>query len=211
MESLTRTSAHLENNMGTVNDYESLSYCCRSEQAPLLEAFSGASIVQWYGNIERQLKHLSDEYESARNHNYVDKIREFLKTWRDNPIEGSLNREDLDVLSSAARQLAVDGWKLSDYFASVRNQLQKLIASQEELPHGAEESPEAETAASTAGLGKSKEPPPGEFGAQEKEGTTPGEEEVAAAGDAAPAAGGEEAETEKIDQAFNKLAGMQPT
>jgi hypothetical protein len=193
--------------MKSVTNYEDLTFVGHTWQPELLEAYSGAAVVQWYGNIERQLKHLADEYESARNHNYVDKIREFLKTWRDTPIDGSLNRESLDVLSATVKQLAVDGWKLSDYFASIRNQLQRLIASQEELPN-VEPSPEGAAGSAGPSAGR-KEPPTSEFGPQEKEGEPPTEGEEAPEG--AKGQGGQApAQTSEIDQALDKLKGMKP-
>lgn len=156
--------------MKTVSDYESISHIGSRDILPvILEAYKGSDIVAWFGNIERQLKGLISEYESARNHAYVDKLRKFLETWRNNRITGSINREQLDVLQAAADQLSVDTWKIAGFFESVRDQLRKLIAAAEELPVG-EPPPEAERAATRAKAG-AEEPPTPAFGAEE----TPGQ------------------------------------
>jgi hypothetical protein len=121
--------------MSAYHDYESFGVLNFNVQNPvLLEAYSGTAIVQWYGNIERQLGRLLDDAEKGRNWPYADKVREFLRIWRDNEITGSLNREQIDILKSASDVLAVDSWNLKNYFSNLRDQLRKLIASEEELP-----------------------------------------------------------------------------
>lgn len=121
--------------MSAFHDYESFGHLDFNQRDPiLLEAYSGTSIVQWYGNIERQLGGLLDDAEKGRNWAYADKIREYMRIWRDNEITGSINRETLDILKSASDVLAVDAWNLKNYFSNLRDQLRKLIASEEELP-----------------------------------------------------------------------------
>jgi hypothetical protein len=121
--------------MSAFHDYESYAHLDFNQaDCALLEAYSGTAIVQWYGNIERQLGRLLEDAEKGRNWPYADKIREFLRIWRDNEITGSLNRETLDILKSASDVLAVDSWNLKNYFSNLRDQLRKLIASEEELP-----------------------------------------------------------------------------
>lgn len=117
--------------MKTLHDYESFQFVGNQQ---LLEAWSGVSIVQWAGNIERQLTRMLEEQEGSRNFPYADKLREFLKIWRNNEITGSLNREVLEVLKSATDMLAVDAWNLNNYFSNLRDQLRKLLASEEQLP-----------------------------------------------------------------------------
>jgi hypothetical protein len=123
----------------------------------LLEAYSGVSAVSWYGSIERQLVGMESTYKSARNDNYAVKIHQFLQTWRDNEITGSINRETVEVLKSATEQLAVDPWRLANYFSNLRDQLRKLLASMEELPLGdmVQDGPR-----------KRKSAPPNSFGAR---------------------------------------------
>lgn len=117
------------------HDYESYGTFDWNRQSPLLlEVYSGTSIVQWYGNIERQLGRLLDDAEKGRNWPYAEKIRKFREIWRENEITGSMNRETLDVLKSSSDVLGVDNWNLSNYFSNLRDQLRKLIASEEELP-----------------------------------------------------------------------------
>lgn len=102
----------------------------------LVEAFQGQEIVGWYGSIERQLTRMLEENEASNNYVYADKLRQFIKTWRENEITGSLNRDVILVLKSATEQLAVDAWNLSNYFSNLRDQLRKLLASEEQLPRG---------------------------------------------------------------------------
>jgi hypothetical protein len=117
--------------------YEDLAYISqRRYDCRLLEAYRGTDIVSWHGMIERQLVGMLQDAEAGGNSPNADKLREFLKTWRDNPISGSINVEDLDTLLAATSQLAVDNWKLSTYFIGLRDNLRKIIASEEEMPRG---------------------------------------------------------------------------
>lgn len=102
----------------------------------IAEAYTGTGIVQWYGNIERQLTRMLEENEASRNFVYADKLRQFIKSWRENEISGSLNRDTLVILKTATEQLAVDSWNLANYFSNLRDQLRKLLASEEQLPRG---------------------------------------------------------------------------
>lgn len=123
--------------MNTVYDYESMGRIdFNNRSATVLESYSGTSVVQWHGKIERQLVGLLGDAEKGRNFTYADKVREFLKIWRSNEITGSINRETLESLKAAADMLSVDTWNLSSYFSSLRDQLRVLIASEEELPRG---------------------------------------------------------------------------
>lgn len=123
--------------MSTFHDYESMGMVDFSRvNPPLLESYSGTGIVQWYGNIERQLQNLLSDQEKAKNYPYTDKVRKFLEIWRANEITGSINREVLEIIKSAADVLAVDNWNLTNYFSNLRDQLRKLIASEEQLPRG---------------------------------------------------------------------------
>jgi hypothetical protein len=180
--------------MITLHSYESLAHLDSNRW--VLEAFSGTSIVQWYGNIERQLTRMLEENEAARNFVYADKIRTFLKTWRENEITGSLNRDSIEILKSATEQLAVDPWNLGNYFSNLRDQLRKLLASEEQLPRVATE-PSEKMGGPGGGAGLGSMPPlTPEFGA-EKEAPVAGQagaggitpEEIAGA---AGAAGGKE-------------------
>ena len=129
--------------MNSYHDYETMGYLNWALRHPeafnICEAFSGTKIVKWSGNIERQLVNMLEEAEKGRNYPYADKLREFLKIWRANEITGSINRETLEILKSAADILAVDQWDMSAYFGSLKDQLRILIASEEQLPRGMEE------------------------------------------------------------------------
>lgn len=119
--------------MNTFHSYEDMAVG-RRDYMP--EAYTGTAIVQWYGNIERQLTRMLEENEASRNFVYADKLRQFIKTWRENEVTGSLNRDTLVVLKTATEQLSVDSWNLANYFSNLRDQLRKLLASEEQLPRG---------------------------------------------------------------------------
>lgn len=104
------------------------------EVAPINEAFRGQDIVVWYGGIERQLISLVDKYRNSKQFEDASKVEQYLITWRRHQITGSINRSSIESLESAAAQLAVDGWKSQNYFSALRDQLRKLVASEEELP-----------------------------------------------------------------------------
>jgi hypothetical protein len=156
--------------MNTFHDYESMGYLDWSirRAEPLNEAFAGTAIVQWHGKIEGQLVNLLTDAEKGRNYTYADKIREFLKIWRANEITGSINRETLEVLKSAADILSVDQWDMAAYFRSLKDALKVLIASEEQLPRGMEE-PGNEPMAGMGGGGGSPPMSP-DFGPEEKPG-----------------------------------------
>lgn len=158
--------------MNTVHDYESMGQIRFDNREPeLLETYSGTSIVQWHGKIERQLVNMLADAEKGRNFPYADKLREFLKVWRSNEISGSINRETLETLKSASDMLSVDTWNLASYFSSLRDQLRVLIASEEELPRGVDMNQNDPFAGAGGGggappmspaFGPEEEPPPGE-------------------------------------------------
>jgi hypothetical protein len=156
--------------MNGYHDYESMGQHLDFSQrdCALLEAYSGTSIVQWYGNIERQLSGLLDDAEKGRNWPYADKVREFLRVWRDNEITGSLNRETLDILKSASDMLAVDPWNLKNYFSNLRDQLRKLVASEEELPRDLDMNANDPMKGGGGGGGRGAPPMNPEFGPQDE-------------------------------------------
>ena len=121
-----------------MHDYESMGWLDPNRAKPyVLEAYKGTEIVQWYGNIERQLQGFVGDAEQSRNQPYTTKLDTFLnKVWRPNEISGSMNRETLEALLAGATVLGVDDWTYQNYFSNLRDQLRKLIASEEELPRG---------------------------------------------------------------------------
>jgi hypothetical protein len=162
--------------MTMFHDYESMGYLNFQLKKPeIMEAFTGTAIVAWHGKIEGQLVNLLNDAEKGRNYTYADKIREFLKIWRANEITGSINRETLEVLKSAADILSVDQWDMSAYFRSLRDALKVLIASEEQLPRGMDDTGNEPTAGGGGGgaggppmspaFGAEEEPPGGAGGA----------------------------------------------
>lgn len=191
--------------MKNAYDYESLSVINPSKW--IVEAYEGTAIVQWYGNIERQLTRMLEENEAARNFVYADKLRTFLKTWRENEITGSLNRDSIEILKSATEQLAVDPWNHGNYFSNLRDQLRKLLASEEQLPRVSGE-PDEKMAGPGGGAGGGSLPPlTPEFGPEKEApvagqagagGITPEEIAGAAGATAEPGEGGEPGEGEEV-------------
>lgn len=177
--------------MNGYHDYESMGRHLDFSQrdCALLEAYSGTSIVQWYGNIERQLSGLLDDAEKGRNWPYADKVREFLRVWRDNEITGSLNRETLDILKSASDMLAVDPWNLKNYFSNLRDQLRKLVASEEELPRDLDMNANDPMKGGGGGGGRGAPPMNPEFGPQDD---APGAGDAGADADLPPPEGNPE-------------------
>ena len=196
--------------MRNLFDYESVSQLGICSQVSLPEAFEGTKIVQWYGNIERQLTRMLEENEAARNFVYADKLRTFLKTWRENELNGSMNRETLMVLKAASEQHATDPWNLGNYFSNLRDQLRKLVASEEQLPRVATEPGDKMGGPGGGSPGGSMPPLSPEFGPEgEVPGGAPapaggmppeegGPEEPVPGGEAAAAAAGEEEEDDKL-------------
>lgn len=140
--------------MKTVYDFETLGlmYQALPTAPAVLEAYSGAEIVQWHGNIERQIMKMISTYEAARNEAYTTKLQQFLRIWRDYQLTGSLNRETLQALSTATDILAVDNWHLQNYFSNLRDRLRTLIASEEELPRAGDQAPKMNRKPSTKDL-----------------------------------------------------------
>ncbi len=154
--------------MTMFHDYESMGYLnFRLKQPQIMEAFTGTAIVAWHGKIEGQLVNLLNDAEKGRNYTYADKLREFLKIWRANEITGSINRETLEVLKSASDILSVDQWDMSAYFRSLRDALKVLIASEEQLPRGMEDTGN-EPMAGGGGGGAGGPPMSPAFGAEEE-------------------------------------------
>jgi hypothetical protein len=150
----------------------------------LLEAFSGTSIVAWQGRIERQLSDLIDEYDEANNPVYVDKLRAILQHWKTNQLTGSVNVETIDSLVGPIELAAADSWKLQDYFSKLKDSLNVLHASLEELPPGPEPQPAGMERNMMPSGGGGDLPPISDFGPDKD--APPGGEEPPVEGEEAP-------------------------
>lgn len=148
-------------------DWGSVSAANQVAKPEIMEAFSGTDIVAWYGRIEQQIDRMVEENETRRNHVYANKLREFLKQWRENEITGSMNMETVNALKAAAEILAVDSWDLKGYFSALRDSLRKLKASEEELPRVDMEQNEPQRG---PGAGGGMPPMAPEFGPEDNEG-----------------------------------------
>lgn len=158
--------------MKTVHDYETLWRSIEplsSNAGPQLEAFRGVDVVRWHSQIERSLMDFIEKYEGARNTAYVDKLRKFLQQWREHRLDGSINRETVELLLQPAELLSVDNWNLDRFFMGVADGLRVLIASEEELPRIPTEKPPPKPGGGKAGK-------PMDFGAEKEPGVTPGAE-----------------------------------
>ncbi len=185
--------------MDLFHDFESFGWVDYNRVQPVvLESFRGTDIVSWHGNIERQINGFLADAEKSRNWPYADKLREFLKIWRENSISGSINRETLDTLKTPAEVLAVDNWTFNNYFSNLRDRIRMLIASEEELPRDMDMGGEEPLRGTSRGHGAPplnpqfgpEEEPPGGAGAGGPEGT-PGLEGGAEGGEAPPPGGAE--------------------
>lgn len=121
--------------MSVYHDYESM-WMGQAPvvNPPLLEYYSGTQVVRWWGVIERQLKDKISKYEAQRNQPYADKMRAFAKVWKEHELTGSINRETVDALKTAASVLGDDPWTEGNYFSNLTSSLQVLLASEEQLP-----------------------------------------------------------------------------
>lgn len=146
-------------------NYESLDFSSQRAAVmtpALLENYRGTSVVGWYGNIERQLVDLVDDFKKSKNSDEQVKVETFLSTWRAHRLTGSINVEDITALEAAAAQLAVDRWKAANYFSHLRDQLRVLQASEEELPR--EEPPETRMPRASRPSGRRPSGPAAQFG-----------------------------------------------
>lgn len=105
-----------------------------STSACIPESYRGSDIVDWYGRIEQSIINLLRDAEKSNNSTYEARLKAFLETWQEHPIDGSLNRETIEILLAAAKQWARESWDLQSYFLSLQTRLRQLIASEEELP-----------------------------------------------------------------------------
>lgn len=137
----------------------------------ILEGFSGSQVVAWHGAIERQIQAMISRYESSHNYDYVNKLRVFQNKWRSYQITGSINRETIDPLEAAADVLGVDSWRPAGFFSNLRDQLRKLVASEEQLPRGMS-GPRGGGGNPPPGMGGG--PPGSDFGAEEEPPGGPG-------------------------------------
>lgn len=169
--------------MKTIHDYENWGRINFDQhRAELLETYSGTDIIKWHGRIGDQLVGLMDDSEKGRNFPYYDKLRKFLDIWRSNEITGSINRETIEILKSAADILAVDNWNLRIYFSSLATQLKVLIGSEEQLPRNVDMD-QNEPMAGTGSAGRGAPPMSPSFGPEDEKPPgapeapgTPGEE-----------------------------------
>jgi hypothetical protein len=158
----------------------------RPETVPLLDSYSGASIVRWYNSIKFKLREMIRHQEANRNFEYADLLRTFSNTWEKNALTGSINRETLDVLKAGSEPYAKMDWNQQTFFAGLNTSLDELIADQEALPTGVDTDQNMPMA---GGAGGSMPPLGTDFGPEEEPpggAPPPGEE-----GEGFPAAGSE--------------------
>lgn len=157
-------------------DYESWgAHSVRPNRVPVLEAYAGDSVTYWYYRIKNQLQNMVTQLESDKNYAEAAVLREYYNTWSSNPLDGSINVETLQMLSSSAAILAADtNFKNQNYFQNLQAILAKVVASEQMLPRDGDQQPPKED----PGMGVGG-PPPASFGPEKDApppGTNPGEE-----------------------------------
>lgn len=151
------------------------------DTCPVLEAFSGTSIVRWYNNIKYKLRDMIQKQEANRNDEYADLLRTYANIWERNPITGSINRETLDLLKASSEPYAKMDWNQQSFFVGLATSLDELIADQEALPTGVDTEQNMPSAGGAGAsmpplspdFGPGQEPPPG---AEGQPGAEPGAE-----------------------------------
>ena len=172
----------------------------------VLESYKGTDIVQWYGTIERQLNDKIRQAENNRNTVYTDKLRAFAKVWKNHELTGSVNREDVDALSSAAEMLKEDPWNQANYFSNLFTQLKRIIASVEELPMAAPEDMGGDVAANLPGGASSAGSTPPGFGPEDEvPGSEPDQGGQEAGGEEPPPQGDQGGAPPDVNQAVDDL------
>jgi len=135
----------------------------RRQAANLSEMYGGQDVVEWWGSIERVLKSKMGEFSQQEGKDgEINELRTFLLVWQGNPLTGSINKATIKTLAAAANQAAShDTLDTADFFSRLRDSLNRLIASVEELP----------TVPSSTGKppgGRKPSMPTGNFAAQKK-------------------------------------------
>lgn len=118
-----------------IRDYDYIAHVGAMAFKPaVLEAYAGADIVQWWGNILHQLGDMKIRAEETGNDEYVGLLSRFIRTWQENELNGSVNIEDVRSLKTASEWAGALQWNFSNYFQSLANWLRRLQASIEQLP-----------------------------------------------------------------------------
>jgi hypothetical protein len=147
-----------------IPSYEDVEFLRQRNAGQLSEMYSGQDIVEWWGSIERTLKNkLGDYAQQEGKDKELNELRTFLIVWQANQLTGSINKATVKTLAAAANQAAIhDDLDTAGFFSRLRDSLNRLIASVEELP----------TVPSSTGRqppgGRKPPMPTGQFGAQKK-------------------------------------------
>lgn len=157
-------------------DYEYLGHLSSVQYSPhILEAYAGADIVQWWGNILHQLGDMKTRAEETGNDEYVSLLARFIRTWNENELTGSVNAEDVKSLKTASEWAGALPWNFSNYFQALSNWLRRLQASIEQLPMTS--SPPADSGgggggmpAGNSSLDAEKDPAAPQFGPEDEQG-----------------------------------------
>src|SRR5271157_938632 len=166
------------------------------DSAPVLEAFSGSSIVRWYQTIRFGLREKIARQEGNRNDEYAALLRTYSNLWDANPITGSMNVETVKLLKAAAEPYATMDWNEQKYYEGLVTSLDELLADQEQLPGNVDTEQNMPLAGGAGGsmppmgtdFGPEENPPggmpggPGGPGGEEAAAGGPGGEEAAAGG-----------------------------
>ena len=145
-------------------DYENMAMASLIPmRTPILEDYTGVQIVSWYGQVGTEMRKKRDHYEKSDNRVLADKITAFLRTWDNNPITGSINRETLEMYKAASLILGNDtNHDIGSFFRALTTEIDKVIAQTEQLPADGQSAEPAPRAKSFGGGG-----PTPSFGGEE--------------------------------------------
>lgn len=120
-----------------IYNFEDIAFRQQKEKGKQLsEIYRGADMSDWWGGIQRVLKQKMDEYgQKEGKEREMRELATFKQIWDANPIGGSVSKNTLRLLASTANQAAAhEDVDCADFFGRLRDSLNRVIASKEELP-----------------------------------------------------------------------------
>ena len=162
-----------------MKSYEDLGHIdYRRHRPSVLEAYNGADIVAWHDTIGRQIEAMAEEASEGNNVEYHRLLMKFLTEWETNEPTGSLNIEVIQLLQNAASWASQLPWNFKSYFASLNNQLKRLVASIQSLPTVPMNPPEKKKGGRRAAPQPDDDHGPDMFGPEPTEKPSPEDEEA---------------------------------
>jgi len=97
-------------------------------------AYSPTDLVSWYGKITQQLLDKVAKSRELEDSAAVLKLEQFTRLWRQYPITGSVQIENVTPLQAAASVLAMDSWSEARYFLYLETALSRVLADLQRVP-----------------------------------------------------------------------------